>query len=74
MFNGEKMVHLFQCDGTYISSILGFKYLERNYQRTADVPMSFAESIINYGIAEFKDAQNASFWVRLKDGMIYQRN
>jgi hypothetical protein len=73
IFNGQNMAHIFQCDGTYITSLKGFKYFKQNYQRTADVPMTFGESIINYGIAQFKGAQSASFWVRLEDGMIYHK-
>ncbi|MFT5168822.1 MAG: hypothetical protein ACI8P3_004067, partial [Saprospiraceae bacterium] len=72
-FNGESMVHLFQCDGKYITSISGLKYVERAFIRTSELALYFKEDITNLGIGQFRGLRGVSLWVRLEDGMVYRK-
>jgi len=72
IFKGTNWLHIFRCDGLYITSLEGFKDFEMTYIRSTESSGLLDKAALT-GIAKLTSISGNSVWVRLEDGFLYQK-
>lgn len=72
IFKGANWLHIFKCTGEHVVSLEGFKDCEMAYSRSRISNLELGNAALT-GVASLTSASGKKVWVRLEDGVLYQK-